>query len=238
MKKMSRIMGMAVLLGALVSMTRADEIMVGATTQNGILEGYDGRHFQFYERETGKVLTISRTSVKQLKLDPPRKGEVLAIGKSEPRKVVVHGYAKGKFLFAEDKKPLAIMGMNVKRLSLASVSRFTGSSEPMQEAVQTIADADIQVLQARTDLTAGQQATLESYTDAKARYQTFVAESSALVSKMDTLTGADRIAALQDLRLRKEAEQPLRRELAVRQRELISAFPEAFPSVRIMSGDE
>ena len=205
---------------------RADVLNIGSKTQKVTLEGYDGRSFQLYDPESGKSLTMSRTSIKDLRLDSPRKAEVAVMGQTEPEEMLMAGYAKGMFLFIKQGKQEIISGMKVTNIKLATVSRFGRPSEPIPEAVQQIADADIENLLARPDLTADQKAALEQYQRAADQYRRFVAESSSLVAKMDAMTGGARQAALNDLRLRKEAEQPLKRELHASQQTLSEAFPE------------
>jgi hypothetical protein len=140
--------------------------------------------------------------------------------------MLMAGYAKGMFLFIKEGKKEIISGMNVKSVKVDHVSRFGRPSEPVPEAVQQIADADIEDLLARPDLSADQKAALEQYQAASGKYRQFVTESSSMVERMDTMTGSERQAVLNDLRLRKEAEQPLKRDLQASQQALTDAFPE------------
>lgn len=208
------------------AMAQADVLNIGSKTQNGTLEGYDGRNFQFRDKETGKAQDVSRTSTRDLKLDQPRKAEVVLMGNTVPEEMLMAGYAKGMFLFLKDGKKEIISGMKVKNVTLERVSWFGQSSEPVPEAVRQIADAEIEALRSRPDLDADQRAALDQYQHAVDKYRLFVKESSSLVVRMNTLTGSDRQALLNDLRLRKEAEQPLKRELEASQQALIAEFPE------------
>jgi hypothetical protein len=205
---------------------RADVLNIGSKTQNGILEGYDGRSFQFRDEKTGKVQAISRTSVKDLKLDKPRKAEVEVMGKKKTETMLMAGYAKGTFLFINQGEKTTISGMNVKNIKLEYVSQFGRPSDPVPESVQQISDADINRLLGQPDLRDDQKAALKQYQEARNKHRQFVAESSAMVAKMDTLTGSERQATLNKLRLRKEAEQPLKRDLEASQQALTAAFPE------------
>lgn len=214
-------------LGALASVpARADVLNIGSKTQTGTLEGYDGRNFRFRNAEVGGIEEVSRTSVKDLRLDKPRKAEVVVMGKSAPEKMLLAGYAKGQFLFIQQDKKVVISGMRVKNITLEVPSMFGRPAGPAPQPVQQIDEAAIARLLARPDLTADQQATIERYRTAKQAYNEFLATSSAMVGAMDSMTGSDRIEALNALRLRKEAEQPLKHELAASQQALTATFPE------------
>ncbi len=226
LRVMKRAVLFLVFCAALSATAQADVLNTGSKTQTGTLEGYDGRSFLFRDETTGKVQAISRTSIKDLKLDTPRKAEVEIIGKAKPESMLMAGYAKGMFLFIRQGEKTTISGMNVKSLKLEYVSRFGGPSEPVPETVQLIPDAEITRLLNHPDLNADQKAALEQYQAAKDKHRQFVAESSAMIAKMDTLTGSERQATLTKLRLRKEAEQPLKRELEASQQALSAAFPE------------
>lgn len=213
-------------LGALASVpARADILNIGLKTHTGTLEGYDGRNFRFRD-DIGGIKELSRTSVKDLRLDKPRKAKVLVMGKSAPEEMLMAGYAKGKFLFLQKNEKVIISGMRVKNITLEAPSMFGRPAGPAPQPVDQIADAAIARLLARPDLTADQQATIERYRTAKQAFNEFLATSSAMVGAMNSMTGSDRIAALNALRLRKEAEQPLKRELAASQQALTAAFPE------------
>lgn len=207
------------------TMAQADVIRIGTKSQSGTLEAYDGRSFQFRDEGDGKVQNVPRTSVKDLKLDEPRKAEVVQMGKAT-EEMLMAGYAKGMFLFMHQGRKEIISGMKVTNIKLATVSRFGGSSEPTPGAMQLVSDADIETLLVRPDLNADQEAALDQYQAAKDKYRQFVNESSALVARMEMLKGSDRQAVLNDLRLRKEAEQPLKSELAASWHALSAAFPE------------
>ena len=234
-KRYDKADGTSVLLGtvfllvfcaALSAAAQADVLNIGSKTQKGTLEGYDGRSFQFRDAGDGKVQNVFRTSVKDLKLDKPRKAEVEMIGKAKPESMLMAGYAKGMFLFIKQGEKATISGMNVKSIKLEYVSQFGRPSEPVPEVVQLIPDAEIKRLLNHPDLNASQKSSLEQYQAAKEKHRQFVAESSAMVAKMETLTGGERQAVLNNLRLRKEAEQPLKRELQASQQALTAAFPE------------
>ncbi len=92
--------------------------------------------------------------------------------------------------------------------------------------MQLIPDAEITRLLNHPDLNADQKAALEQYQAAKDKHRQFMEESSAMIARMDTLTGSERQALLNNLRLRKEEEQPLKRELEASQQALSAAFPE------------
>ena len=221
----SVVMRVAVLLMLCAFATvRADVLNIGSKTQSGTLEGYDGRNFQFRDAN-GNLLAVPRSSVKALKLDQPRKGEVVIGGKPpSPEKMLVRGFADGEFLLTENGKDLSVMGMRVNRIKLDPLPPSGRDAESV--AVRQIADAEINTLLDRPDLTAEKKAILEQYKAAKRKYRDFVAESSSMVATMDTLTGMERQKVLNDLRIRKAEEQPLKREMDENQDALIKAFPE------------
>lgn len=206
---------------------RADLLDTGSKPQRGTLEGYDGNNFQFRDDRSGKLLEVSRSSVRNLKLDEPRKAEVVIAGKPPfPEKILVRGYDDGLFLFTENGKELRVMGMKVSRIKLDAIPRPGREQESAPTVTEQIAEADINKLLAQPNLTADQKTTLEHYRDVNGKYRDFLAKSSAMVSAMDVMKGAERQKALNDLRIRKEEEQPLKREMEESQRALIQAFPE------------
>jgi hypothetical protein len=73
---------------------------------------------------------------------------------------------------------------------------------------------------------ADQQAILNRFTAAKKTFDAFLAESIAMVQEMDKLKGPKREELLNKLRLRKDAEQPLRRNLISTYKALVAAFSE------------
>lgn len=220
-----RMMQAAVVLALCTSATAwADILKIGSKTQSVMLEGYNGRNFQFREAN-GRVLAVPRSSVKELKLDEPRKGEVVISGKPpSPDKMLVRGFSDGQFLLTENGKDFSVMGMRVSSIKLDPLPKSGRASE--SDAVLQITDAEINKLLARPGLTADQKATLEQYKAVKAKYRDFVAENSTMVATMDTLKSAERQKVLNDLRIRKVEEQPLKREMEARQSALIEAFPE------------
>jgi hypothetical protein len=222
--RLTCLFSLTVLVSASVN---ADVLRVGSKTINGTLEGYDGRTFQFRNAETGKREEISRTSIKDLKLDKPRKAKIEVMGKSGPASMLMAGYARGQFLLLDKGEKTTIPGMRVKSLELERVSSFGATSTaPVPKPAKQIPTRVINELLARPDLTPSQKDTLTQYEAAKDKYNTFLAESSAMVQAMDTMTGSDRIDALNNLRLRKDAEQPLKQEMASSQQALLAAFPE------------
>lgn len=216
----------ALLLSIGATAVWADVIVVGSSKKKATIEGYDGRNILYYDFDSHKNAEASRMSVKAFALDKPRKAKVVMMGKPKPQNMIMHGYKNGKFVFADGEKRVEIHAMKVDNISLEKAPMFAKQSQAAPEPAQKISDADIQRALSRPDLTPKQKALLEDYQATSKEYRQFVAESGQLVSQMDALTGADRIAALEKLRQRKEEEQPLKGKMMASQRAVLQAIPD------------
>jgi hypothetical protein len=200
-------------------------------TQTVTFEQFDGQNFHVRDQKSGNKQSLPRLNVYELSLEQPRMADVVMAGKPKPEQLLLKGYANGRFVFSIGGKDQNIVGMDVRSIRPLPVS----SSAPAAAAapggsqgvpMQQIPDRDIQTLLGRPGLTPDQKRILEEYKAAKAEYNKFQSESSALVSAMDTLTGNQRQQALNQLRLRKEQEQPVRRRMETSQQAVLAAFPE------------
>ena len=84
---------------------------------------------------------------------------------------------------------------------------------------------DVSGLEGRADLTDAQNAALERYKAAKAKYSGYVSESSRIVAEMDRSRGQHRERLMDELRLRKQDEQPVKNEYRAATSALMSQFP-------------
>jgi hypothetical protein len=206
--------------------TWADVLVIGSSKKKATIEGYDGRNILYYDFDSHKNEQASRMSVKAFALDNPRKAEIVLMGKPKPQKMLMHGYRDGKFVFADGEKRVEIHAMKVDKITLEKAQMFAKQPQAAPEPVQKLSDADIQKALSRPDITPEQKALLKEHQANAKEYHQFVAESGKLVSQMDSLTGANRIAALEQLRHRKEAEQPLKNKMIASQNAVLQKMPD------------
>lgn len=202
--------------------TSADTLTIGSTRHDGTFLEYAEGRFVF-QATSGERVEKARAYVRTMTLDPAREARVTASdgGVQHGR---LTGYAQSRFTFEDGSTHLA---MRVQRVAPTSPA---ASREPAPPAADGPgagdASLDIRPLLARDDLSAAQRAALARYREADRAYRAFVTESSRLVHRMQTSTGRARDDALEALRMRKVAEQPVRAELAAARAALRQAVPE------------
>jgi hypothetical protein len=206
-------------LGLAIACASADQLVVlGGQTKEGSFQGFESGKFLFLPSK-GKFMKETPSRVSKLVLANPTKASYQTTdGKSEAD-AVLKGYEKGKFIFLKDGKETVVIPMKIKQLDLVfeTGGDAGGGSYP-------IPAVDLATLGG--ELSPEQQATIDRFVAAKKSFDEFLAESSAMVVEMDKLKGPKREELLNKLRLRKEAEQPLRDSLRTAYRALVGAFSE------------
>jgi len=203
---------------------RADVLNLGTKEHEGTFEGFANSRFVF-RTGAGREVKESRTSVQRLTLAEPRKVALLRPGKKDPETVMLVGYEGGKFTVKQGNQETNIPGMQVRSIEV-EMEMPEGGGADVTDTPRPIPPIDISELAARQDLGAPQIAVLEKYKAARAKYDAFIEESSALVAAMNKATGAKREELLNTLRRRKGEEQPIKRSLETSRSALIAAFPE------------
>lgn len=201
---------------------RADVIEAGGRAHQGTFEGLAGNRIRFRASD-GTLLTLERTQMRAMTIDPPREVRLIRHGASEPVTVTLTGYGGGSFEFEQAGASRTVLAMRVESIEPRPAP---GPGEAGSGRPDGVPPLDVTPLEARRDLTAAQTAALNRYRAARRAFDAFAAESSEMVSAMNGLTGARREKALDALRLRKNEEQPLKRELERSTAALRAAVPE------------
>ena len=203
----------------------ADTIMIGNKSYKGTFNGYKGSVF-YFTTDAGKEMAKNRSFVRKLTLDKAADVTIVrSIGKQDS--CMLERYENGRFYVEKNNKPFAIAAMSLKEMQVPQPA-----AGPDAGGVQTsgdggaIASIDTSRVEAKEDLTEQQKSIISNYKSARSRYDQFLAESSAMIKKMDRASGAEREELLNRLRTRNSQEQPLKRALESATASLIQAFPE------------
>jgi hypothetical protein len=200
-----------------------DTIVVGTQTHSGTLQSYEKNAFRF-RTQAGEWLTQDRMAVRRITVDAPRKAMLDCAGRKAPEAVAFLGYENKKFLVSANGKREEVAGLKVRRLSIEDDMRqMGGASSETPRARERI---DLSGVEGRAGLSAVQTALIERYRAAWSDYERFLDESTAMAGRLDTLTGAQRATLLNELRARKNREQPLTQVLAAAETAVRAAFPE------------
>ncbi len=215
---------MYLLMSLLISQSVfADVLVVGKTRNEGTFKGFANNNFEL-EQKDGKTLKINRTKVKALELDKPTKVSYLQRGKKEVRNVELLRYERFKFSFAGKKKETHVMGSIMKNITKSWSYSGTGGGAARSDIPTAPPALDLSGVEG-ADLTPEQETTLASYKSARADYDKFLNENTVLVKQMDVATHETREKLLNELRIRKQNEQPLRIALQKATDDTLAAFP-------------
>jgi len=214
---------LAVLFGG-VSAISADTLSIRNEVHEGDFEKFENGKFTF-RIPFGETLSVSASSVKTLELTKPRAVSFLLTGKQAEEQANLHGFQRSKFTLEQKGGMRMVYAMKVKRLEVKPQAAPSGSGSP--EAPGPKGFVDISHIEGRTDLPQDQMSALRRYVAARDRYQAFAEESSRLIGAANSLTGDRRLRKLNELRARKNQEQPLLLELNQAEASLFQAFPTA-----------
>jgi len=212
----------AIIAAALGASCRADTITIRSREQKGEFQGYENREFLF-RADAWTDLREPRTAVQKLVLDPPRDVD-LVLGSSAEAATLV-AYEQSRFVVEQKGARREIAGMLVKSITVRAAAPAAAGGSGGAEEPEARRALDISAFE-KADLTPLQSAALARYKTARARYDAFLAQSSAMVAMMDKAQGAKREEILNALRLRKNEEQPVVRELEAAEKALMAAIPQ------------
>ena len=136
---------------------------------------------------------------------------------------MLKGYKGLKFVFVEGEKEKKVFAGRVKSISVIHPAGGSGGKDA--KGADTFPVIDISGLETRSDLTEQQTDAIDRYKKAREAYDSFLAESSKLVARMDRERGGAREKLLDELRVRKDREQPIKNELRAAIRELMATCP-------------
>lgn len=216
----SWIWGLAI--AAIASTGVADQLVLTGQTKEGSFQKYENGRFEFVTTK-GRFLKERAERVTKLVLSSPMKVVYLTTGSKKEDSAELKGYEKKTFTFTKKDQEATVALSKVKTIERAFEEGEGGDGDGGSKS--PIPEIDVDSF-AGDDLTPAQQSALDGFKAARKKYDDFVAESSALVVEMDKQTGAKREALLNELRERKNDEQPLRKALTAAYNRLADAFPE------------
>jgi hypothetical protein len=214
----------AVLLTCVMTVA-AESVTVRGKTHQCKLEKYEGRKFTF-RIPYSDPMELAPSSVKALKLDMPLPVSLLVSGSREPEKATLHGFERSKFSFERHGKMETLSSLKVKSFTVHRPQPAGGGVQRSEEPGPR-QFLDVSKLEHREDLPPNQMAAVKGYVEVREAYQAFLADSSRMVSAMDTATGNKRVELLADLRGRKNAEAQMLRQIDTAEAALQGAFPPA-----------
>lgn len=215
---------MATLFIFTLSTADADILKTGTREEIGTFEGFKNGKFLF-KGDDGKVAEKPRHAVRYLTMMGPREAVILRTTAKKPDKVLLIGYMGGKFNIRKDGKDSIISGPHVKQITIEPVPEGTEATGT-GGGTGVIEPINLNGIEGRAGLTEEQSAKLERYKKARQKYDSFLADSSAMVARMDSAKGSARTGMINTLKSRKFQEQPLKRELESATAAMFKSFPE------------
>jgi len=200
----------------------------GNEEHTGRLESYKNGKFNF--KPDGKTpIHELRTFTEKLVMDPP----AVAVVTHKTKREKIEGmklkrYEKGAFVFDKDGKEVKILAMQISTIEIQMSGGGWGGGGASSSEVGDL-QVDMKALAAwmnENETTPEQKKAFDDYKSARAAYDSFQAESSRLIDAMDNATGAAREQLLNDLRIRKNEEQPILNALGSAEKALLATFPE------------
>ncbi|MDI6774315.1 MAG: hypothetical protein QME60_02825 [Verrucomicrobiota bacterium] len=202
-----------------------DQLTVTGKTHDGTFQGYEDTRFQFMTVK-GRFVKEHPRRVVKLVLANPRKASYVTADAQKEVVAVFKGYDKRKFIFLKDGEEAQVAQAKMKTLELVYEETAGGNGgEELAGGRYPIPRVDLNALSGG-EINAAQQAALDKFKAAKQGYDDFVSQSSAMVAEMDKTTGAERENLLNQLRMRKNQEQPLKNSLAAAYKALTNVFAE------------
>ena len=211
---------LGLVLTGLASTIMADQLVLTGQVKEGTFQKYENGRFEFVTAQ-GRFVKERADRVTKLVLSSPMKVAYLTTDSKREETAELKGYDKKAFTFARKNLDLVVALSKIRTIGRADEgeSSDAGSRYPIPEF-----DTDSL---SGGDLSPAQQSSLESFKAAKKTFDAFVAESSALVAEMDKTTGVRRENLLNQLRQRKNDEQPLKKALINAYNALADAFPQS-----------
>jgi len=211
----------AVVLGA--SVGYADQLLImGQQTREGTFQGFENGKIEFQD-SSGRFVKEQSSRVSKLVLTAPLKAAYQTVTGKRVEDVTLKGFEKGKFIFVgKDGKETLVVGLQVKTIEPVFEGGGGGGDAGDRYPIPAVDLSGIV-----GDLSPAQQKALDGLKDAKKGFDDYVAESSAMVQEMDRLKGPKREELLNQLRIRKEKEQPLRGNLISAYKTFRDAFADA-----------
>jgi hypothetical protein len=196
-------------------------VILGQAPKEGTFQGFENGRFLFLPAN-GKFMKEQSSRVSKIVLPTPGKASYQTTDGKTEQEAAFKGYEKGKFVFVKDGKEVLIPALRMKQLEPTFESEG-GVGGDGGVGSYPIPKVDLSSI---GDVTPDQQAILDRFATAKKAFDDYLTASIAMKEEMDKLKGPKREELLNKLRLRKDAEQPLRKDLRTAYKALVSAFSE------------
>jgi hypothetical protein len=218
----------ALLSCALVAAARgADVLVVGDAKYEGLFLGLEDGNFLFRTKD-GQSLSEPQAKVTSITLEKPRQAALTRGDRSQSEEAEVLRYSKPQLFFQQNGRKDSLFASRIKALTIEGLPDEPGAAGGAAQEVEDVS-IDLAALESQPALSEAQKDALARYKAAKEQFDAFIRENGALVQAMNAADGGKRQELLTALRLRKNQEQPLRRELNKALNALRAAFPEALP---------
>jgi len=207
----------------LASAALGDQLVLTGQVKEGTFQGVENARFQFVTAK-GRFMKEQLGRVTKMVLAKPVKVSYVTSDGKEEKDVELKGFEKRTFTFSKKGgEDVAVPQLKMKSISL--IFEGDGAEGDAGGGRYPIPAVDLNSL-AGADITPEQQTVIDEFTNAKKAFDEFAADSAALVAEMDKATGPKREEFLNQLRQRKNDEQPLRKALLAAYNALADAFPE------------
>lgn len=208
-------------VGLMASCALGDQLVImGGQTKEGSFQGFENGKIRFQPTK-GRFMKEQPSRVSKLILSSKTKATYTTTDGKTEEEVDFKGFEKGKFIFVKDGKEVLVMAIKMKELDPCFEIEGGGGGDA---GGQTYPIPKVDLSNFGGDLNANQQTVLDQFKEAKKAFDDFLLQSTAMVQEMDKLKGPKREELLNELRRRKEAEQPLRRGLRSAYKALVAAF--------------
>ena len=201
--------------------SNADVLVSGVKRYEGSFVELSNNTLKF-EAKDGTTIKKSISSVKSLEITKPLKVDFKERSKKEIRNAELLGYRMFKFNFKIKGRKQSITGRSVKTITKSWSSSGTGM-QASSEAPVPIAPLKFSNLEG-AELSAEQEQTLAAYKIARADYDNFIRTNSKMMQQANATQGVERNKLLNDLRARRDKEQPIVQKLEKASNEAVAAF--------------
>ena len=212
---------MAIAVAIMAGAACGDTLETKKGTRKGVFEGYRDSQFSF-RTDKGQLINEARVNVKKLECDKVCQ-VILAVERKPPASALFKKYEKLKFTFEENGRKRTVFSRTVESITVTRATEGQGRGARGGGALPMF---DVSRLEKAVDITPAQKAAVARYKAAKERYGAFLAESSTMVARMDQARGRQREELLNQLRMRKQDEQPIKNEYSAASSALLQAFPD------------
>jgi hypothetical protein len=222
-KQMKRLI-MALVIVILASAAFGDQLTMGKIVKDGTIQGFEKGKFRFLSAK-GRFMNEQASRVTTIVLTEPKKCTYQLSSSKKEERGFFKGFNKDKFVIAATAKDIGT-AIPVSKMVKLEISLDTGTSGKSGTGGEGYPIPVVDLSAFTGDFTPEQQKVMDQFKAAKKVFDDFVKENAAIVSQMDSSTGATREDYITQLRKRKIEEQPLRKALIAAYDALVNAFPE------------